>query len=317
MIAGSWRGRSAHRSLSEVARAWLVTALLALAACGKGTSGWVLNEDARASVTDSGADASEAGTDGVSGSSGEAGDAGQTGQLVAGGADGGAGSPGVLGDRCPTRFASVCSPTVVVNNLDATASGKLFTDAIADPAMTLGCITRDTCDILYRKVSEIRVTTKITITIEDFAGVSETYASNGESVIHISSRYLQQVSDAHADVGREIRSIFYYHATNIYQYDGGNGTANSWLVSGVANYVRHVAGYMTDDQRRAGGAYNDGGQTSGFFFVWLDQNYAQFLYELNMSLDPNGGGTTWSTKAFQDITGQSVDTLWASYQASL
>jgi hypothetical protein len=290
---------------------------LALAACGKGTSGWVLNEDARASVTDSGPDASDAGAGGVSAGSEQGGDAGQTGQAVAGGADSGAGSPGVLGDRCPTRFASVCSPTVVVNNLDATASGKLFTDAIADPAATLGCITRDTCDILYLKVSEIRVTTKITITIEDFAGVSETYASNGESVIHISSRYLQQVSDAHGDVGREIRGIFYYHATNIYQYDGGNGTVNSWLVSGVANYVRHVAGYMTDDQRRAGGAYNDGGQTSGFFFVWLDLNYPGFVYGLNMSLDPSSGGTTWTTKAFQDITGQSVDMLWASYQATL
>ena len=109
----------------------------------------------------------------------------------------------------------------------------------ADPATTLGCITRDTCDILYRKVSEIRVTTKITITIEDFAGVSETYASNGESVIHISSRYLQQVSDAHADVAREIRGIFYYHATNIYQYDGGNGTDTA-VLQGGATQVTNV-----------------------------------------------------------------------------
>ena len=310
MIAGAWRGPRCHRSLWRVIRrAWLVSSLLAFVACGKGTSGWVLSDGATATVTDSGSDA------GAAGSAGQAGDAGQAGQLAGSGADGGPTAPA---DRCPTRFASVCSPTVIVDNMDATASGKLFTDSIADPAMTLGCITRDTCDILYLKVSEIRVTTKITITIEDYDGVSETWSpAPGESIIHMSSRHLQQVSDAQGDVGKEIRGLLYYHATNIYQYDGGNGTANSWLVSGVANYVRHVAGYMTDDQRRAGGAYNDGGQTSGFFFVWLDQNYAKFVYELNMSLDPNSGGATWTTKAFQDITGQSVDMLWASYQATL
>jgi Peptidase of plants and bacteria len=309
MIARSWRRPCSHRSLWRVTqRAWLVSSLLAFAACGKGTSGWVLNDRAPATVMDSGPDAD----------AGQAGDAGQPGQVADSGADGLGGSLTAPVDRCPTRFASVCSPTVVVNNMDATASGKLFSDSITDPAATLGCITRDTCDILYLKASEIRVTTKITITIEDYDGVSETWSpAPGESIIHMSSRHLQQVSDAHADVGREIRGIFYYHATNIYQYDGGNGTANSWLISGVANYVRHVAGYMADDQRRAGGAYNDGGQTSAFFFVWLDQNYAKFVYELNMSLDPNNGGATWTTKSFQDITGQSVDMLWASYQATL
>jgi hypothetical protein len=132
----------------------------------------------------------------------------------------------------------------------------------------------------------------------------------------MSSRYLQQVADAHGDVAAEVRGILYYHATNIYQFDDGNGAANAWLVQGVANYVRHVAGYLPDNQRRAGGAYTDGGTTTGFFFVWLDQNYGDFVYELNLSLDPSDS-VIWTTQSFADITGQSVDLLWANYQATL
>ena len=321
MIAAGWRDFSSHRSLCTVAqRAWLVSALVALAACGKGTSGWVLSDRAPAAAgADGGADAGNNLSQGgdMSGSTGQGGDAGQPGEIVPGGATGAGGSVTAMAPRCPTRFEALCSPSVVVVNNDATASGKLFTDAISDPSTTLTCITRDTCNILYRRASEIRNITKITVTVEDFDGVSEAGATGpGEAGIRISSRYLQQVSDAHADVGNELRGILYYHATNIYQYDDNNGTLNSWLVAGVANYVRHVGGYMPDDQRQAGGAYNDGGQTTGFFFVWLDQKYTDFVYELNLSLDPNDN-MTFTTQAFQDITGQSVDMLWASYQATL
>ncbi len=296
---------------------WLTAGLaggLALAACGKGSTGWVLSEDA---VRDGGAggqaDESPAGAAGEGGARNLGGTgAGEAGQ-------GTAGEPQVLppSDRCPTRFATVCSPTVVVDNRDEAGSGKLFTTAIEDPSTTLSCITRDACDILYRKATEIRNVTKITVIIEDFAGVSETYGSaSGEATIHMSSRYLQQVADAHGDVGTEVRSIFYYHATNIYQFDDGNGAANSWLVQGVADYVRHVAGYLPDNLRHAGGAYNDGGATTGFFLAWLDTKYPDFVYELNLSLDPSDS-ITWTTQSFADITGQSVDLLWANYQATL
>jgi hypothetical protein len=322
MIAAGWRDFGSHRSLCTVVqRAWLVCALVALAACGKGTSGWVLSDRAPAAIADSGADAGAGGNlsqgGDTSGIAGQGGDAGQPGEIVTGGATGAGGSVTAIAPRCPTRFEAVCSPSVVVVNNDATASGKLFTDAVSDPSTTLSCITRDTCDILYRKVSEIRNITKITLTIEDFNGISEVGSLGpGEAGIRMSSRYLQQVSDAHGDVGSEIRGLLYYHATNIYQYDDNNGVANAWLTAGVANYVRHTAGYVSDGLRRPGGAYNDGGNTTGFFFIWLDQQYPLFVYELNISLDPNDN-VTWTTQAFQDITGQSVDMLWASYQATL
>ncbi len=309
-VASAWREPPSRRSFRVVLRGRLLLCVLCsswVAACGKGSEGWVLQERAGAGgITGLTQDAGSAGEGGAGGEGGS--------PLSQAGKSGSGGSPS--NDlRCPTRFASACSPAVTVDNRDQTASGMLFTEAIVDPSTTLSCITRDVCDILYRKASEIRVTTKITILIEDFAGLSQTYHSNGEATIRVSSRHLQKVANANADVGEEIRNLFYYHATNTYQFDANDGFANAWLVEGVADYVRRVAGYLPDSQRQAGGAYDDGGSTTGFFLVWLDQKYPDFVYELNASLDPSRG-VKWTTQAFLDITGQSVDDLWAAYQAS-
>ncbi len=279
-----------------------------LAACGKGSEGWVLQQHPGT--------AGAAGVIRDFGSTEDGGVGGEAGATLPQGGQSGSGGSSFTASRCPVRFAASCTPAVTVDDRDQAGSGTLLTEAIADPSTALGCITRDVCDILYRKTSEIPVTTKITILIEDFAGISETYHANGAATIRVSSRYLQQVANAQADVGAAVRALFYYHATNTYQFDGNDGFANSWLVAGVANYVRHVAGTLPDNQRKPGGAYDDGGVTTGFFLVWLDQRYPDFVYELNSSLDPNRG-VKWTTQAFQDITGQTVDQLWAAYQSSL
>ncbi|HWZ89914.1 MAG TPA: basic secretory protein-like protein [Polyangiaceae bacterium] len=286
-------------------RAWFVAFLLVAGACTHGTSGWVLSQDAPSSGGASGgpdagllADASDAAPD-----------------VHEAGAAGAAGASDAPAPRCPTRFESLCSPAIVLDNRDMTASGALFAQAIPDLATTLPCITRDVCDTLYRKVSEIRTLTKITVIIEDYAGISETWSTGTEATIHMSSRHMQQVTDANGNLSDELLGIFYYHGANIYQLDGGNGTTNAWLVEGVADFVRHAGGYLPDDQRKAGGKYNDGYATTAFFFVWLDSQYPDFVYELNLSLTPNAA-VPWTTQAFADITGKSVDALWTSYQAS-
>lgn len=274
-----------------------------MGACTQGTSGWLLQE--RAASGGGGA---------LAGEGGEAENAGAAGESTAGAAGEG-GASGAEPPRCPSRFTAQCSPTIVYDNRDQMGSGALFEKAIPDLATTLPCTTRDVCDILYRKSDEIRKITQITVLIEDFDGVSETYGSNGESVIHLSSRYMQTVVDGGGDLSSELRGIFYYHGTNIYQFDGGNGDANSWIVSGVADYVRYTGGFLPLSQRAKGGKYTDGGVTTGFFLLYLDQQYADFVYELNLSLNP-ATTTMWSTQSFMDITGKSADTLWTAYQKS-
>ena len=277
-----------------------------MGACTHGTTGWLLQE--RTGTAAEGGLAGEAGEPPSVGGENDAGAAG-----IAG--DGGAGAAEPA-PRCPSRFTTQCSPTIIYDNRDKAGSGALFDQAIPDIATTLPCITRDVCDILYRKSDEIRTITQITVLIENFDGVSETYGANGESTIHLSSKYMQQVVDSDGDLASELRGIFYYQDTNIYQFDGGDGTANSWIVEGVANFVRHTGGFLPLSQRMVGGKYDDGGTTTGFFLVWLDQQYPDFVYELNQSLNP-ATTTMWSSQSFMDITGKSADDSWTAYQKSL
>ena len=45
----------------------------------------------------------------------------------------------------------------------------------------------------------------------------------------------------------------------------------------------------------------------------VDNEYPDFLYRLNASM-AMGDGVAWSPDAFEDITGESVDSLWSRYQ---
>jgi len=318
------RSDQARPSLVRLAARVVVLFILsgcALSACSSGRRGWLLSERAQGAggagaLPEAGAAGVESGLpDAGLGESGAAGAAGAVSDAGAVGNAGAAGGGSSAGPRCPARFETACAPTVLVDNKDATSSGKLFSDALADPANTFDCITRDVCSLLFRKQTEIRPITQVTLIIEAFQGISETWSLGTESTIRVSSSHLQVVADAHGNVQDEIKGLLYYHATNIYQSDDGNGVANRWLVQGVANYVRHAAGYIPGTQQHPGGKYNDGGNTTGFFLVWLDHAYPDFVYELNQSLS-SSDPSVWSPQAFEDITGHSVDQLWASYQAT-
>jgi hypothetical protein len=301
----AWRSSTPRRTLRPVTgRAWFVLLLVGAAACTNGTSGWVLSESPIASggsTSSSDADPDR--------------DAGLAGATEAGAA-GEAGSSNSAAARCPTRFENLCSPEIVIDNRDLAGSGALFAQAIPDTATTLPCIMRDVCATLYRKTSEIRNITQLSVIIENYDGISETWSTGTVATIHMSSSHMQQVVDANQSLSDELRGIFYYHGANMYQFDGGDGVTNAWIVEGVADFVRHSGGYLPDSQRMAGGAYTDGFATTAFFLVWLDAHYPDFVYELNASLNP-ASGATWTPQAFADIAGQSVDDLWATYQSSL
>ena len=58
------------------------------------------------------------------------------------------------------------------------------------------------------------------------------------------------------------------------------------------------------------GTWNDGGATTGYFLLWLSEQYPDSVYKLNLSL----GSETWTERAFEAITGKTVDELWQDYR---
>jgi hypothetical protein len=85
----------------------------------------------------------------------------------------------------------------------------------------------------------------------------------------------------------------------------------------MADAVRAHNGYFPAANRKPGGHWLDGYQTTGFFLEWLTTKDADFLRKFNQSaltVIPWG-----FDEAIQQVLGQSysVEKLWEEYQGSL
>jgi hypothetical protein len=266
---------------------WLCLSVLAAAfGCGSGERGVVLARD-------------EAGAEASAGSGSLPVD--QT---------GGSGGAGGEGHEAQT-LAERCTPEVTVDNQDSAGNGRLFDENVADPVALVQRVAQATCAILYRGVNEVPEAPPLTVVIADFDGVMAT----SEGTIELSSRHLATIDAEGSDVAHELEGLFYFALTNVYQNDGAS-IAPSWLITGVADYVRYDAGFTDVATRAAGGTWEDGYRTTAFFLDYLTSAHPDIVYELNQRLAP-GAAEPFSTAAFSELTGKELATLWDEYQASL
>jgi hypothetical protein len=247
------------------------------------------------------------GVAGSGGMSSAVADAGQT----PGGSSGTASLGDSGGDAGSDWVLTSCTPQVVYDNRDAPGSGALFDLYVTDPEALIHEVAQTACSLLYRQASEVRDVPTLSLIIEDFDGLA---ASSGSSV-HISSRYLQQLADEGQDLLTEIHGLLYFTVTNHYQ-NNSNDTAPIWLITGVADWVRLQAGYTDAALRQAGGSHQDGYRTTAFFLDWLNQQYPNFVHDLNSFLGPTGPATFMDI-IFSDLTGKTISVLWLDYQATL
>jgi hypothetical protein len=262
------------------------------------------------------------GTAGFSGGAGTGGNAGAGGSAGAGGAGAGgaagampeAGSVGTAPDAgadpdagsTDGLFDAVCSPTITFENDDPNGDGASFDDAVPDPEALMLEVTTTLCEVLYRSPDEPRTPDSITLHVYSFDGV----ANAGGENINLSTRHLANYDgDALLE---EITGVLVHEATHLYQYNDGPGG----LIEGIADYVRIEAGHHSLDRRNPGGSWDDGYTTTGFFISWLDDQYPDFGYRLNLTLTRDDD-EDWSEQAFEELTGKSVETLWQEYQDDL
>lgn len=92
-----------------------------------------------------------------------------------------------------------------------------------------------------------------------------------------------------------------------------------WLVEGVADYARAVygvdnagAGWTLPDYNDSQN-YTDSYRVTARFLLWLEKNKeADFVEQLDHALR----GDTYTEQTWSDISGASVDELWAAYGAA-
>lgn len=214
----------------------------------------------------------------------------------------------------PQWIADTCTPTLAFENRDATAQGQLFTDAIPDPRVPVWAAAHAACRLLYRNAGEVKPISKVSLVVEDYDGI----ASSAGTSLRLSTRYLKAQADRGVDLSAEITGILHFGTSLIYQNTGSDADAAppSWLVVGIADYVRLEAGYIDRQQRAKGGSFDSSGsQTTAFFLEYLATKNPTVVMQLNQRLAPTS--PAWTNDVFETLLGSDVDALWSTYQATL
>ena len=187
--------------------------------------------------------------------------------------------------------------------------GKIFMGSVPDVTMVMQQHSRSICRILYRKVEEVKNVTQQGLTIEPNTTIAFAAASN----ITFSTDYIASFSSGKnkAAIDAELNGVLVHEGTHVWQYTNGGGA----LVEAMADYVRYKAGFYTLARRRPGGNWNQPYTTGGFFIAWMEEKYDPDLgYKINMGMKERG----FSYPNFiQQLTGKSIDAIWAEYQAAI
>lgn len=276
---------------------WIAAVALGLCACGDGPA-----------TSSAGAGVGGKGTTSATGGGGAGG--------------GGTGGNGGAGGVADPALDKACTPTFTLELQDMGPNGKLFTDAVPSPEAFVQQIGRGVCKILYRKPGEVRAANHITLIIKDDPIPGWKSGDVGDITVMISSGHLADIAAQGGDVALEIEGILYHEMTHMYQNDdksAGEGTYPNLgnVIEGVADFVRIRAGFPPSGAKPSkAGAWDDQGYWKpAFFLLWIDDQYPDFLYRLNLSMIA-GDGKAWSPGEIGVITGKPVDALWSDFASA-
>ena len=215
-----------------------------------------------------------------------------------------------------------------VNNAPSHNGSTIFNSAIPDPVVDMQEQLLDVAkQIYYNDADNILTFNRLNFYLEDYDGVASKWGAPPEINIQVSVRHIENVynnngGDLNA-VRQEILGILSHEGTHAYQYEPKNaggysgGTDFYGFIEGLADYVRiNTRGFSPPRYPSTGGNWTSGYTTSGFFIDWLaDNKDPDFAKKFNHTARTYG---TWSwDAACQEILGESVQSLWNQYQASL
>jgi hypothetical protein len=259
------------------------------------------------------------GSTSVAGGGASAGTAG-AGPQGGGGSAAGSGSAGSAGGTGDAALEAACTPEFTLSLEDTGPKAQIFEDAVnGDAQGFVQNIGRGVCRILYRKAEEVRAANHITLHIEDTNGVAWKAGDIGDIDVGISTQHLQNVKNEGRDVAAEISGILFHEMTHMYQNDDKpeatfEDIAN--MYEGIADAVRIRAGYTPEGaQPDKNGSWAEKTYTGqAFFWLYIDDEHPNFVYELNKSMAKDG--KPWAPSAIETITGKSVDAWWSAYEGA-
>jgi hypothetical protein len=201
---------------------------------------------------------------------------------------------------------------VVNNSVEGSDGGKRFDSEIgrADAQQIMDAASQ----FIWQTFAQQSITDRknvqtVTLFVELFEGsLSEYPAYTKNDQIHLSAKY---VANYQGDVKNEITGILYHEMTHVWQWNNNNA-APSWLIEGIADYVRLTADLARSDWVKPGGgnSWEDSYAVTAYFLQYCDSVTSGFVAKMNSKLRDG-----WDLGFFNDLTGKSVDELWNDYKA--
>lgn len=213
-----------------------------------------------------------------------------------------------------------------VNKAEGTEGSTIYERIVPDPQKLIRESILGVVKTLYWSPEDtIPAIRKINYTIEDVKGISA--KGGGVPVISIfySTRWVEQSAKTGGDdkVLYETEGVLFHELTHGFQLEpqgiGSYGTNKTFFafIEGMADAVRAHNGYFPSTNRKPGGHWMDGYQTTGFFLEWLTTKDADFLRKFNHSTQEV---IPWGfDEAIKHVLGDdySVEALWDEYQQFL
>ena len=214
----------------------------------------------------------------------------------------------------------------IVNKATDVEGGMIYDRIVPEPDKLInGSILGVVKTLYWSPADSIPNVTKINYTIEDVKGISAKGGSVPEISIFYSSRWVEQAAKNGGDdkVLYETKGVLYHELVHGYQLEpqgvGSYGSNKTFFafIEGMADAVRAHNGYFPAANRKPGGNWMDGYQTTGFFLEWLTTKDADFLKKFNKTaLDV----IPWSFDgAIKHILGEknTIEGVWGEYQKFL
>ncbi|CAI0445459.1 unnamed protein product [Linum tenue] len=150
----------------------------------------------------------------------------------------------------------------------------------------------------------------ISLTIEEDLGQGRWAYVSDISNIHISGSYIGSYKGR--DVKKEFSGLIYHCMTLVLQWNG-NGQAPTWLLTGIADFVRVRAHYPGDNWVNfgKGDKWDQGYDVTTGFLIYCELQHRRFVAKLNKKMKYG-----YNDGLFQELTGKSIAQLWSDYKST-
>ena len=198
----------------------------------------------------------------------------------------------IVADKTPSWDTFIYPEINFVNKAAGTEGWSIYNRIVPDPEKLIKESILGVVKNLYwspdDSIPNIR---KINYTVEDVKGISAKGGAPPEINIFYSSRWVEQSAKNGGDdkVLYETEGVLYHELVHGFQLEpqgiGSYGTNKTFFafIEGMADAVRAQNNYFPASNRKPGGNWMDGYQTTGFFLQWLTSKDKDFLRKFNKS----------------------------------